>query len=90
MTFRTREEAKRPVSAVADNVEFQHVVEVVVRLQVVAVVAFEHRADETRRAVTALHGASVDEGLLHRMELIAVGQAFDRGDLGGTHSRDRH
>ncbi|WP_421759709.1 NAD kinase [Devosia sp.] len=31
VTFRTREEAKRPVSAVADNVEFQHVVEVIVR-----------------------------------------------------------
>jgi NAD+ kinase len=31
VTFRTREETKRPVSAVADNVEFQHVVEVIVR-----------------------------------------------------------
>jgi NAD+ kinase len=31
VTFRTREAAKRPVSAVADNVEFQHVLEVTVR-----------------------------------------------------------
>jgi NAD+ kinase len=31
VTFRTREAGKRPVSAVADNVEFQHVVEVTVR-----------------------------------------------------------
>jgi NAD+ kinase len=31
VTFRTKEPQKRPVSAVADNVEFHHVVEVVVR-----------------------------------------------------------
>ena len=31
VTFRTREAEKRPVSAVADNVEFQHVLEVSVR-----------------------------------------------------------
>ena len=31
VTFRTREASKRPVSAVADNVEFQRVLEVVVR-----------------------------------------------------------
>ena len=31
VTFRTREAEKRPVSAVADNVEFQHVIEVTVR-----------------------------------------------------------
>jgi NAD+ kinase len=31
VTFRTREAEKRPVSAVADNVEFQHVLEVTVR-----------------------------------------------------------
>jgi NAD+ kinase len=31
VTFRTRESEKRPVSAVADNVEFKDVVEVVVR-----------------------------------------------------------
>ncbi len=31
VTFRTRESAKRPVSAVADNVEFKQVVEVTVR-----------------------------------------------------------
>lgn len=31
VTFRTREADKRPVSAVADNVEFQHVIEVTVR-----------------------------------------------------------
>ena len=31
VTFRTREAQKRPVSAVADNVEFKSVVEVTVR-----------------------------------------------------------
>ncbi|MBL8595180.1 MAG: NAD kinase, partial [Devosia sp.] len=31
VTFRTREAEKRPVSAVADNVEFQRVIEVTVR-----------------------------------------------------------
>ena len=31
VTFRTREADKRPVSAVADNVEFQRVLEVTVR-----------------------------------------------------------
>ena len=40
-----------------------------------------HGNDVARRAIAALHRAGVDERLLHGMQLIAVGQAFDRRDL---------
>lgn len=53
VTFRTRESEKRPVSAVADNVEFQHVVEVSVR-------------EDRSRRVTLLFdpGTGLDERVL--------------------------
>ena len=55
VTFRTREAEKRPVSAVADNVEFHRVVEVTVREPAVRP---RHRARRTRaeRAVPLLGG----------------------------------
>ena len=49
--------------------------------------AVEQRFDRNnvaRRAVAALHRAGVDECLLHRMQFIAIGQSFDRGDLGAV------
>ena len=53
VTFRTREADKRPVSAVADNVEFTHVVEVVAR-------------EDRSRSVTLLFdpGSSLEERVL--------------------------
>jgi len=53
VTFRTKESAKRPVSAVADNVEFKNVVEVEVR-------------ENRQRAVTLLFdpGSSLEERVL--------------------------
>jgi NAD+ kinase len=53
VTFRTREPDKRPVSAVADNVEFTHVVEVVAR-------------EDRSRSVTLLFdpGSSLEERVL--------------------------
>ncbi|HVW92333.1 MAG TPA: NAD kinase [Devosia sp.] len=53
VTFRTREPEKRPVSAVADNVEFTHVVEVVAR-------------EDRSRSVTLLFdpGSSLEERVL--------------------------
>lgn len=53
VTFRAREAEKRPVSAVADNVEFQHVVEVTVR-------------EDRERQVTLLFdpGTGLDERVL--------------------------
>src|SRR4029453_6081623 len=40
-----------------------------------------HRYDISRRAVPTLHRARVDEGLLHGMQLVAVGQTFDGYDF---------
>jgi NAD+ kinase len=53
VTFRTREPEKRPVSAVADNVEFTHVTEVVVH-------------ENRERSVTLLFdpGSSLEERVL--------------------------
>jgi len=53
VTFRTKEADKRPVSAVADNVEFKHVVEVVVH-------------ENRERSVTLLFdpGSSLEERVL--------------------------
>jgi len=53
VTFRTKEADKRPVSAVADNVEFKHISEVVVR-------------EDRTRSVTLLFdpGSSLEERVL--------------------------
>ena len=37
--------------------------------------------DLARRTVAALHRAGVDEGLLHRVQLVARGQTFDGCDF---------
>ncbi len=44
--------------------------------------AGDRRHDLPGRAVAALEGVVIDEGLLHRMQLaVAAGEAFDGGDL---------
>ena len=45
--------------------------------------AGDRRDDLPRRAVPALEGVLIDEGLLHRMQLVALRQSLDGGDLLG-------
>src|SRR5215813_1356285 len=40
-----------------------------------------YRHDESRRTVTALHGAGVDKSLLHGMQFVAVGETLDGCNL---------
>src|SRR5437867_4527033 len=42
------------------------------------------RADLAGRAVAALEGVAREECFLHGVQAVAVGQAFDRRDLGAT------
>ena len=50
----------------------------------------DRRADLARRAVAALVAVVLDEGGLHRMQLVRRAQAFDGGDLGAlVHHRQR-
>ena len=48
------------------------------------------RANLARCAVAALKAVMLDEGRLHRMQILAVGEPFDRGDgLAVVHHRER-
>ena len=42
--------------------------------------AGDRRDDLSRRAVSALEGVLIDEGLLHRMQFVALRQSLDGGD----------
>ena len=70
------------ISAVASGMAFLH--------------AADRRHDLARRAVAALEGVVVDEGLLHRVQrAVAAGQALDRRDLpalghGGQRQAGQH
>src|ERR1041385_5822966 len=46
--------------------------------------------DHARRAVAALQAMIVAEGRLHRMQLLAFGDAFDGGDIGAVGLPDQH
>lgn len=50
-----------------------------------------HRHDETGRAETTHQGVVFDEGLLNRVEVVAVSESFDGGDFLslGVHGEDR-
>src|SRR6185437_3575591 len=48
------------------------------------------RQDHARRAVAALKGFSFEEGLMNRMQLIALRQTFDRLDLLPSGGADSH
>src|SRR5690349_23694265 len=43
--------------------------------------AADRRQDLARRAIAALKSVMLDEGLLHRMQFAAVGDAFDGGHI---------
>src|SRR5690606_24038557 len=50
----------------------------------------DHRHDEARRAERALETGFVEDGLLHRMELLAIGEPLDRGDLAAAYLVGEH
>ena len=50
----------------------------------------ERRADLAGGAVAALEAVVLEEGLLQRVQLVAVGQALDGGDLGAVGGDREH
>ena len=46
--------------------------------------------DHARRAEAALQAVMLAEGFLHRMQLVALGEALDRGDARAVHLRRQH
>ena len=90
VTFRTHETEKRPVSAVADNVEFTNVAEVVVRENREhpgdAAVRSRHRARRARaeRAVPLLgrrQGQALFVGVDHRHRAVAAPASPAKADI---------
>ena len=65
-------------------------VEVVVRFEVITVVALEHRADESGRAVAALRAEMLDHLLLHGMLLGGTANAFDGDNFASGDDADWH
>ena len=50
----------------------------------------DRRHDHARRAEAALQAVIVAERRLHRMQLVALGEAFDGGDVGAVGLTDQH
>src|ERR1700726_4178582 len=55
---------------------------VLVEFVPLAVHDIDRRHDHARRTEAALQSVIVAEGFLHRVQLVTVGEALDRGDLG--------
>src|SRR6266852_402520 len=61
-----------------------------VELAAVAVDDIDRRHDHARRAVTALQPVIVAERRLHRVQLVALRDALDGGDVGAVGLSDQH
>ena len=48
------------------------------RAKIIAIITFQHREDEARRAIPALRAMTFHQLLLYRMQLARLGDALDR------------
>src|ERR1700682_4397304 len=63
---------------------------VLVELAAIAVDDIDRRHDHARRAIAALQPVIVAECRLHRMQLVALRDALDGGDVGAVGLSDQH
>ena len=61
-----------------------------VELAAMAVHDVDRRHDHARRAIAALQAVIVAEGRLHRVQFVALGDAFDGGDVGAVGLARQH
>ncbi len=78
------------VAGAAAEVAGERLADLVVRRARGAPEQIDGRDDEARRAEAALHGARVDERLLHRGAAVAVGEPFDGRHLVPVGLRGEH
>src|SRR5207248_4931124 len=69
------------IRGAATNIAAHIFADIIVAGSVAFLDAGDRRHDLARRAVAALERVLLDEGLLHRMQLVAGGQPLDGGDL---------
>ncbi len=70
--------SNRPVTRAPAQIAGKLVVKLILRADVLAVVALEHRKDESRRAITALRPMTLNHLVLHRMQLPPANQLANR------------
>src|SRR5207253_4241728 len=79
------------VTGAAADIAFQLVPDRrLVQLAAVAVHDVDRRHDHARRAITALQAVIVTEGSLHGMQLVALGDTLDGGDVAAGGLRRQH
>ena len=82
--------ANRTITGAATKIARELFVEIVVSVEVIAIVTLEHRTDETGRAVAALRAKMLNHLLLHGMETwgLGIADAFDRHDFASGDKTD--